>query len=140
MPLSVKTVFPVGAGRVISEMVVLAVEAFEFMRAWFALFCFESGRVGLFIGLAAPGHVPVVFQFVGATTFLVLRSVGMAGEYRMAPFPTVTALGDPWVHGSASYGSNMLSIVEGSINDGFGFGAILGVPDVNPYNSYVGVL
>jgi len=49
-------------------------------------------------------------------------------------------LEDPWVYGSASYGGDVFSIVEGSINDGFGFGAILGVPDVDPYNSHVGVL
>jgi len=90
MPLSVEAVFLVGAVGVIDEMVVLAVEAFEFVRIWFTLFCFKSRRVGLFIGLAAPGHVSVVFQFVGAAAFLALRSMGTADESHMAPFPTVT--------------------------------------------------
>jgi len=140
MPLSVEAVFPVGAGGIISEMVVLAVDTFEFVRTWFTLFCFESGRVGFFIGLAAPGHISVVFQFVGATTFLAFRSVGTAGKCYIAPFPTVIALGDPWVHGSAFYGSDVFSKVEGPIDDGFGFGTILGVPDVDPYNGHVRVL
>jgi len=140
MPLSVEAVFPVGAGEVISKVVVLAVDTFEFVWAWFAPFRFKSGRVGLFIGLAAPGHVPMVFQFVGAAAFLALRTMDVAGKRRMALFPTVTALGDPWVHGSASYGSDVFSIVEGPIDDGFGFGAVLGVPDVDPYDGHVRVL
>jgi len=140
MPLSVEAVFPVGAGGVIGKIVVLVVDTFEFVRTWFTLFCFKPGRVGFFIGLAAPGHISVVFQFVGAATFLAFRSMGTAGKCCMALFPTVIALGDPWVHGSASYGSNVFSKVEGPIDDGFGFGAILGVPDVDPYNGHVRVL
>lgn len=51
-------------------MIVFAIEAFELMGTWFAFFCLKSGGVGLLIGFTAPGHVSVMFEFVGAFTLL----------------------------------------------------------------------
>jgi len=52
-------------------------------------------------------------------------------------FPTVFTLRNAWVHVSTMDCSDMASNVKASINETFGFGTTLNVPNVEPYNSYI---
>ena len=49
------------------------------------------------------------------------------------------ALGNAWVHGSASDHGGVPTKVEGPVYDGFGFGPVLRVPDVDPDDHHVRV-
>jgi len=106
---SVEVVFPEGAQRVICKVVVLAVDVFELVWAWLTFLHFKSRGVRLFVGLIAPGHVPVVLKLVGAATFLTLGAMGATQESGVTPFPTVAALGDSRVHRCTSYSGNVLT-------------------------------
>jgi len=55
----------------------------------------------------------------------------------MSPLPTVLTLQDIWVHISTTYCSNKTSHIETSIDDSFGLGTILSIPDVNPDDGHV---
>jgi len=113
-------------------VVLFVVNVFEIVRAWFALFCFKSGRIHFKVSFAAPGQVSVVFELVGTTAFLAFGTMGTAGKGGVTPLPAVAALENTRVHGGASDGGNVSSEVEGLINDGFGLGTILRIPDVDP--------
>ena len=55
----------------------------------------------------------------------------------MPPFPTVFTLQDTWVHICTTYYSNETSHVKLLVNDQFGLGTILCVPDINPNDGHV---
>jgi len=65
--------------------------------------------------------------------------MGVAGEGCMAPFLAIVALWNTWIHGGTSNSSYVLPKVEGSVDEGFSFGTVLRVPDVNPYDRHVRV-
>jgi len=137
VPFSIELVFPEGAFGIIHKMVLFAVNAFEGVWAWFSFLCFELGGIRFTIPFAVPGQVSVVLEFVGSAAFLAFGPMYSASKCCVSPFPAVVALGNTWVHGSASDSGDVLTKVEGSVHDGFGFGAILGVPDVDPDNCHV---
>jgi len=55
----------------------------------------------------------------------------------MFPFPTVFTLRNTWVHISIINCSDMASNIKALIDEIFGFGTILNVPNVEPYDSYI---
>ena len=58
----------------------------------------------------------------------------------MVPFPAIIALWNTWIHGGTSNSSYVSPKVEGSVDEGFSFGTVLRVPDVNLYDRHVRVL
>ena len=58
----------------------------------------------------------------------------------MTPLPTILALRNFWVHVSSFYSSDNAPNIETSVNDFFCICAILGIPDIDPYNSHVGLV
>jgi len=55
-------------------VVILTVDTFERMWAWFTLFNFEAGRVNLEVGLVTPGEVAMMFNLVWP---IVLKALGI---------------------------------------------------------------
>ena len=51
----------------------------------------------------------------------------------MTPLPTILAERDPGVYVHTSYGSNMVSYIEASVNKHFCILTALNVPDVDPH-------
>ena len=51
----------------------------------------------------------------------------------MTPLPTNLAKWDPGVHVRTSYGSDMVSYIEASVNEHFRILTTLNVPDVDPH-------
>jgi len=76
---------------------------------------------------------------VEASTFLAFGSIDMISKGCVTPLPAVAALGNVWVHESTSNCSYVLPEVKRSVDEGFSFGAVLRVPDVNPDNRHVRV-
>ena len=120
-------------------MVFFAVNAFEGVWAWFIFLCFKSGGICFIVPFATPSQVSVVFEFVGASTLLAFSPVCSASKRCVSPFPAVVALGNAWVHGGASDRGDVPTKVEGPVYDGFGFGSVLRVPDVDPDDHHVQV-
>jgi len=106
-------------------MVLFVVDAFEIVWAQFAFFCFESKRIRFEISFVVLGQISVVFKLVGASTFLAFGTVDTICKGGITPLPAVVALEDARVHRGASDGSNVSSKVEGPIDNGLGFGAVL---------------
>jgi len=59
-------------------VIVFVVDAFEHIGAWFTSLCFESGRVKFLVCFAAPSHIPMMLEFMGATAFLALEAMSTA--------------------------------------------------------------
>ena len=83
-------------------MVTFAVYTFEGVRTQFTLFGFEMWRVQFEVGFVAPGHISVMFNLVGASTFLTLGAVRFAREGYMIPFPAIVTLRHSWIYISTS--------------------------------------
>jgi len=66
MPLFVEVMVPEQTDVGICLMIILAVDTFERVGAWFVLFGFETERVDLEVCLAIPGEIVVVFDLVRA--------------------------------------------------------------------------
>ena len=69
--------------------------------------------------------------------FGILRSLNAANLYYMILLPTILILRNPQVHVGFPYSSNNTSNVKTSVNDLFCICAILDIPDIDPYNSYI---
>ena len=113
-------------------MFLFVVNAFEIVWVWFAFFCFKSGRIHFKVSFAAPGQVSVVFKLVEVAAFLAFGTMGTAGKGGVTPLPAVVALENTRVHRGTSDGGDASSEVEGLINNRFGLGAVLRIPDVGP--------
>jgi len=66
VPLFVEVMVPEQTDVRICLVVTLAVDTFERVGAWFALFGFETERVGLEVCLATPDKMVVVFNLMRA--------------------------------------------------------------------------
>jgi len=72
-----------------------------------------------------------------AVTSDVFCPLDSAYTCRVTPFPAIFALGNTWIHVCASDGGDESSYVKPSVNKGFSFGAVLSIPNVNPYYGHV---
>jgi len=54
MPIPIEAMLPEEALVIISEMILLAIYAFERMEAWLAFLCFEVRRIRFAVPLTAP--------------------------------------------------------------------------------------
>ena len=72
-----------------------------------------------------------------AITFYTFCPLNSAYACRVAPFPAVFALRNAWIHDCALNSGNVPSYIKPSVDKGFGFGATLSIPNVNPYNCHV---
>ena len=92
MPLFVETVAPEWTDVGICLVVTLAVDTFEKVEAWFALFGFEIERIDLEVGLAIPDKVVIIFNLVRLITLKILGILYIICKGGMPPLPVVLAL------------------------------------------------
>jgi len=57
--------------------------------------------------------------------------------HSVSPFPVVFILQNTWVYICTIYHSNETSHIEVLVDDRFGFGTILSVPNINPNNGHI---
>ena len=69
--------------------------------------------------------------------FGTLRPLNVANLYHMTPLPAIPALRNPQVYIGFPYSSDNTPNIETSVNDFFYICAILGIPDIDLYNSHV---
>ena len=67
----------------------------------------------------------------------VFRILNTAHTSCMSPFPVVFTLWYSRVHVHSVHCGNETIYIETPINNGLGFGAVLHIPYVDPYNGYV---
>jgi len=60
--------------------------------------------------------VTVVFRFVRAIAFDILRTLYSVRESGVTPFPTILALRYSWVHICSADGDNIFSNIKTSVN------------------------
>jgi len=90
--------FPIQIFIIVSQVIIFAINAFEYVRTWFPLFGLKSREVQFEVYLAAPGHISVIFDFIGATAFLIFEPMSFARKDGVIPFPTIMALRYSWIH------------------------------------------
>ena len=118
-------------------MISSAIWAFEWVRAWFLFFRFQSWRVDLVVYLVTPSKFPMVFRFMRTVAFDTFWSLASAWECCVTPLPTIFALQYARVHVGFPNGCNITSNVETSVNEHLGITATLDVPDIYPNNWHV---
>ena len=78
--------------------------------------------------------VNCLIKTIALDTFETLNTTN---SYSMSPFPVVFTLQNTWVYICTMYHSNETSHIEVSVDDRFGFGTILSVPNINPNNGHI---
>ena len=121
MPLFVETIVLEWKGIEVCLVVTLTVDVFERMRARFALFGFETGRVDLEISLVTPSKVVVMFGFVRTVAFQISSILKSACKDYMPPLLAVFALQNTRVHVSTVNGSDKVTNVEVAIDKLLGY-------------------
>ena len=79
----------------------------------------------------------VMFGFVWTVTFDILGTLNPACTSQMFLFPIFFILKNAWVHVSTTNCSNIASNVETLIDETFGFGTTLNIPNFKPYDGYI---
>ena len=80
----------------------------------------------------------VVFSKVRAITPHTLRSLYMTDSCCMILLPAILALWYTWVHICTLSCCNETTDVKPSVNDFLSVGSVLHIPNVDPYDGYVG--
>jgi len=137
LPFPIKPVSPEWTLVGVRLMIPLAIRAFEWVRAWFPFFCFQSWKVDLIIHLTTPSKFPMVFRFVRTVAFDTFWSLDSAWECHMTSLPAIFTLWDTWVHVGFLNGCDISSDVEISVNEHLGITATLDVPNIYPNNQHV---
>ena len=78
-----------------------------------------------------------MFGFMQTVVFDTLRTLNPACTGQMSPFPTVFTLRNAWVHVSIMNCSDVASNIEALIDETFGFGTTLNIPNVEPYDGHI---
>ena len=78
-----------------------------------------------------------MFRFMQTVTSNALRTMNSICIDQMSPFPIVFTLRNTWVHVSTTNCSNIASNIEASIDEIFGFGTTLYIPNVKPYDDHI---
>ena len=81
--------------------------------------------------------MPMVDCLMRTIALDTFGTLDMTNTHYVSPFPTVFTLRNTWVHICTIYCSDETSYIETLVNDQFGFGTILCVPDINPNDGYV---
>ena len=118
-------------------MFAFAVGTPERMGAWFALLCFKSGRVDFVIYFAVPCIFIIMNGLMWAIALYAFCPLNSAYACRVALLPAILALGNAQVHICVLNCSNKSSNVKSSVNEGFGLGTALSIPNINPDYYYV---
>ena len=72
-----------------------------------------------------------------AIVLLTLSTIYIASRDSVFLFPTYFTLRNTRVYISTTNGSNVLAYIGTFVNQALSFGTILGVSNINPYNSHV---
>ena len=133
----VETVLPERTISGIGLMITFAIGALERVGARFTLPCFKSRRVSFFVSLTAPCKFSMVNGLVWAITFDAFSFLDPTYACHMVPLPAVFVLGNAWIHVCTSNGADESSNIEPSIDERFGFGAALSIPNINSYYGHI---
>jgi len=74
---------------------------------------------------------------VRTITLNVFGSLNSAQKYRVAPPPTILALGDFWVHVCSSNGNDVVVYVEAPVDKHFGIATTLYILYINLDDCYI---
>jgi len=100
---------------------------------------FESRRINFKVSLIISHHLSVIFNFMKTVALLAFGTMYMAGKDSMITLPTILILRNTGVHVGFSDGCDMLSYIETFVNKTLSLYTILKVPNVNLYNSHIGL-
>ena len=133
----IKTVLPKRTISGIGLMIAFAIGALERVGARFTLLCFESRRVSFFVSLTVPCKFSIENGLVWTITFDAFSSLDLTYACYITSLPAVFALGDIWIHVCISNDADESSNIDPSIDEGFGFGAALSIPNINSYYGHI---
>jgi len=74
---------------------------------------------------------------VRAIVFDAFQTLDSARKSHMSPFPTVFALGHPWVHICSLDCCNVFTNIKTSIDEHLGIAPALNIPDINLHDKHV---
>ena len=131
VPLFVEMVFPEWVFDWVGSVRSLAVETFEWVRAWLALLCFKSRWVDFRVSFATPSKLPMIIREMRTIALSTFWSLNSTNSSRMTPLPTILALRYTRVYISTSNHNDNVSNVKLPVDNFLGIVAILVVPDVN---------
>ena len=78
-----------------------------------------------------------MFSYMKAIAFYAFRSLDMANPYQITPLPIILILRDTRIHVGAPHCRNNTSYIEVPVNNFLSIITVLGIPYVNPDDSYV---
>ena len=113
-------------------MISLAIQAFEWVRAWFSFFCFQSWRVDLVICLVIPSKFLIIFRFMRTVAFDIFWFLDSTWECRVTPLLTIFAPQYTKVHVGFPNNCNITSV-----NGYLGITTTLDIPNIYPNNWHV---
>jgi len=64
-------------------------------------------------------------------------TLNMTNSHSVSPFPAVFTLQDTWVYICTMYCSDETSHIKASVDDRFGFGTVLSIPNIDPNNGHI---
>ena len=67
----------------------------------------------------------------------IFGTLNITNSHSVFPFPAVFTLWDIWVYICTMYYNNETSYIEVSVDDRFGFGTVLSVPNIDPNNGHI---
>ena len=67
----------------------------------------------------------------------IFGTLNTTNSHSVFPFPAVFTLWDIWVYICTMYYNNETSYIEVSVDDRFGFGTVLSVPNIDPNNGHI---
>jgi len=113
MPVTIEPTFPEWALIIICLVVIFAIDIFKAMQTRFTFRSFKSKSISYEICFIASHHVFMMFNLVRSIILLTFGPMNMIYKYSMFLLPVVFALRDTRVY------------------------TILGIPNINPNDSYV---
>jgi len=120
-------------------IVLFTVDTFEDMKTRLTFLCSELWRFWIYVFFAVPHFLPVVLSVVRSIAFRASRCIQLACKHWVALFLTALILWNSWVHIGTMNGSIILSYIETWVDDKFGNGTVLWVPNVDPDYSWIRV-
>jgi len=79
----------------------------------------------------------MMFAFVRSIAFNIFQTLSMVQESGVSLFPTIFALWDTRIHISTTYSYNMISDIEGPIDEVFSLEPTLSISYVNPDDCHI---
>jgi len=114
-----------------------AIKALKCVWARIVFLSFELRRIRFGVSFTTPSKLMMMFSHMRAIAFYAFGSLDIANPCRMTPLLTILALRDTKIHVGTPYCHNDTSYIETPVNNFLSIVTILGIPYVNPDDSYV---